>query len=342
MKHSLFQYTNNDLMAFFTSRGLGMREEDNGKIFPEDRDSASVLRVLLDACMDTGVAVDCGTPVSSVRKIFPDFEIRTADTLYYAKALVIATGGKSYPDTGSTGDGYSFAASLGHDSEKCVPALAPVIVKDYRFPDCAGISVPGALVRLYRDGRKERQFRGDVLFTHRGLSGPGILDASRYMLPGDRITVCLTDFGSRDDVDTMLRDLVSASGKKTIKKSITALNVPERLVMTIFGHNSIPPSLTLSQMTKEIRKCLAENMTELSFEVARVGGFNEAMVTAGGVFTSDINPKTMESRIVPGLFFAGEVLDVDGDTGGYNLQFAFSSGFAAAGGIRRFLENAGA
>ena len=342
VKHSLFRYTNNDLIEFFTSRGLGMREEENGKIFPSGREASSVLRVLLDVCRDNGVALHCGNPVRSVRRGDPAFEVRTADVLYRSRVLVIATGGKSYPDTGSTGDGHSFAVSLGHGIEQCIPALTPVIVKDYRFRDCAGISVPGALVRLYRNGKKERQFRGDVLFTHRGLSGPGILDASRYILPGDRVTVCLTDFGSRDDVDTMLRDMVSASGKKSVKNSLGALNVPERLLLKICDLNNIPPSLTLSQMTRDIRKCLVEAVTELSFEVARVGGFNEAMVTAGGVSTGDINPKTMESRIVPGLFFAGEVLDVDGDTGGYNLQFAFSSGFAAAQGICRFLGSPGA
>jgi predicted Rossmann fold flavoprotein len=317
-----------------------MREEESGKIFPENRDASDVLRVLRDACGDNDVEVICGNPVRSVRRVDSGFEALTADALYCTRAIVIASGGVSYPHTGSTGDGYAFAASLGHVVE-CVPALAPVIVKNHQFADCAGISVTGAQVGMYRKGKKERQFRGDVLFTHRGLSGPAILDASRYMRPGDRITVCLTDFGSRDDVDTMLRDMISTSGKKTVKNSLGALHVPERLIQKIFALNNIDPAMTLSQMTRETRKCLAENITALPFDVARTGGFNEAMVTAGGVSLSDISPKTMESRIVPGLFFAGEVLDVDGDTGGYNLQFAFSSGFAAAGGVNRFLKSAG-
>ncbi|HQO01391.1 MAG TPA: NAD(P)/FAD-dependent oxidoreductase [Spirochaetota bacterium] len=341
VKHSLFRFTNNDLVKFFLSRGLGMQEEENGKIFPVNRDASNVLRVLLDACGDNDVVVQCGDPVRSVRRVDSGFEVLTAGAVYCTRAIVIAAGGKSYPHTGSSGDGYAFASSLGHELVECVPALAPVIVKNYQFADCAGISVPGARVGLYRKGKKERQFQGDVLFTHRGLSGPGILDASRYMQPGDRITVCLTDFGSRDEVDTMLRDMISTSGKKTVKNSLGALHVPDRLVQRIFACNSIDPALTLSQMTRETRICLVENITALPFDVARTGGFNEAMVTAGGVSLGDINPKTMESRIVPGLFFAGEVLDVDGDTGGYNLQFAFSSGFAAAGGVSRFLKRTG-
>jgi predicted Rossmann fold flavoprotein len=240
-------------------------------------------------------------------------------------------GGKTYPATGSTGDGYRLAKSLGHTIVEPVAALAPVRVRDYPFAECAGLSFENVMVKLFRNGKKIASNIGDLLLTHHGMSGPVILDMSRNIRPNDEVRVSfITGFADAATLEKKLMQDTSTFGKKSVKNLLAKYGVPERLLTLLFTQSNISLDLTAAELSRETRKTLAWLLIELPFPVEKLGGNNEAMVTRGGVSLSEVNRNTMQSRIVPGLFFCGELLDIDGDTGGYNLQFAFSSGKLAA------------
>jgi predicted Rossmann fold flavoprotein len=232
----------------------------------------------------------------------------------------------SYPATGSTGDGYHFAKQLGHSVVPPKPSLSPVMVKDYGMASISGVSVQEKPVYLYRGNKKIGEHRGDIGLTHKGLSGPGILDFSRHIVSGDILKVNFIDIKA----DEFRNELISASvkgGKTAIQTYLKRFDLPRSLVLLILESINIEPECRLADITKVQRNLLVTSFSEFPFIVDKVGGFNMAMVTAGGVSLNEINPKTMESKLVTGLYFAGEVLDIDGDTGGYNLQAAFSMGY---------------
>ncbi|MCK8518621.1 BaiN/RdsA family NAD(P)/FAD-dependent oxidoreductase [Methanoculleus sp. 7T] len=330
LRPALMNFTNRDLIEFFAARGLRMRAEPGGKIFPETRKSADVLAVLLAECAGRGVDLRCGEAVRAVSRDGDEFVIRTEKATIRADVLVIATGGASYPATGSTGDGYAFARELGQPVTEVAPALAPVYVRDYPFADLAGISFENLSISAYRDGKRVHRQTGDLLLTHTGLSGPGILDASRHILPGDVLRVAFLPDANTEAVRERVVDAVSAGGVRQVKTVLCDLPLPERFVRRLLDLAGIPPEKTCAHLEKKARNAIAASIAEFPFVVERLGGFAEAMATRGGVALDGINPKTMESRIVPNLYCIGEVLDIDGDTGGYNLQAAFSTAALAA------------
>jgi predicted Rossmann fold flavoprotein len=335
VRPSLYGFTNSDLVAFFESRGLSLKEVNAGKIFPESLNGKDVLRVLLNECLKQKVTICYNSGVESIIQVSNGFQLSTADDLYMAKNVIIATGGRSYPSTGSTGDGYVIAHALGHSIAETAPSLTPVYIKDFFFSSCAGISLDQIMVQLYRNGKKIRQEAGDVLFTHKGLSGPGIIDFSRYLLNGDTLKLALVDFKNKEEFEKDFLSEVSANGKKLLKNLLTCYAIPERLIIAIFELYGISLEIKSADLDKRTRKQIVESLMELPFVIDRMGGFKEAMATRGGVNLSEVNPNTMESRLVKGLYFAGEVLDVDGDTGGYNIQFACSSGVLAGKNIQK-------
>ena len=330
LRPALMNFTNRDLIRFFADRGLRMETEPGGKVFPGTRKSADLLAVLLAECAARGVEIRCGDPVREVGRESGGFFVGTEKTTVPADILVIATGGASYPATGSTGDGYTFARALGQPVTEIGPALTPVYVADYPFADLAGISFQGITLTLYRDGRRIRRHTGDLLFTHTGLSGPGILDLSRHILPGDQLKVAFLPGASVEEVRKRLTDVISAGGARQVKTALCDLALPERFVRRLLDLAGIPSGAGCAHLGKKARNALATSLADLPFLVERVGGFNEAMATRGGVALEGIDSKTMASKTVPGLYCIGEVLDIDGDTGGYNLQAAFSTGALAA------------
>ncbi|NYT07952.1 MAG: NAD(P)/FAD-dependent oxidoreductase [Methanomicrobiales archaeon] len=333
LRPALRGFTNRDLVAFFGERGLPVNVEAGGKIFPVTKRASDVLAILLSECARRGVEVFPGQAVRKVSRADGRFFMETGTESYRADAVVIATGGASYPATGSTGDGYRLARELGHTVTEIAPALTPVMVRDYPFPDLAGISFENLPISLVRTGKKVRQASGDVLFTHTGLSGPGILDLSRFILPGDVLKVSFLPGRDQEAARKQVTDALSASGPRQVKTVLAGLPLPERFVRRLLERSGIAPDLTCSHLPKRARQEIIAALTGYPFPVLRLGGFDEAMVTRGGVALHEIDPKTMESTIVPGLFCIGEVLDIDGDTGGYNLQAAFSTGMLAARGI---------
>jgi len=330
LRPALLNFTNRDLIAFFADRGLLMQAEPGGKVFPETRRSADVLAVLLAECSARGVDIRCNEAVVAVGRDGDGFLVRTEKTIIRAGVLVLATGGASYPATGSTGDGYAFARALGQPVTEVAPALAPVYVEDYPFADLAGISFEEITLAVYRDGKRVGRHTGDLLLTHTGLSGPGVLDASRYILPGDVLRVTFLPGVNVEVMRELVADAVMAGGARQAKTVLCDLTLPERFVRRLLDLAGVPPGETCARLPKKARNALAASLAEFPFTVAGLGGFAEAMATRGGVALEGINRKTMASRIVPNFYCIGEVLDIDGDTGGYNLQAAFSTAALAA------------
>jgi predicted Rossmann fold flavoprotein len=335
LKPALMNFQNRDLISFFTERGLPLMTEPGGKVFPRSRKASEILDILVKECAAAQVEIRCGDPVLEISVRDDGFSIRTDQMTYRADQLVIATGGLTYPATGSTGDGFAFARTLGHSVMEVSPALAAVTVEDYRFADLAGISFEDVIISLARPGQKIRRHTGDLLLTHSGLSGPGILDFSRFIRPGDTLRVSFLPSVDRQKVKETLLNRISAAGNARVRTVLTAYDLPERFVNKLLTLAGIGHDLTGAHLSRKDRSALIGLLTGCPFIVGRLGGINEAMVTRGGVSLAEIDPKTMESRLVPGLFFVGEVLDIDGDTGGYNLQAAFSTGALAA---RRIAE----
>ena len=336
---ALNHLTNDALAGFFADHGLPLIELNDGKLFPRTQSSRDVRDVLLAELRNTSVVLRNNTSAESVKQQSDgSFVVQTQAqnandkrTIFFAKRLVIACGGKTYPTTGSTGDGYRFARSLGHSIIEPMPALSPIRVRDYRFAECAGLSFENTNIRLFRGGKKIATATGDLLLTHHGLSGPVILDTSRNIAPGD--TICVSFVRAFADANIFEKQLIDDAiefGRKSAKNMLAKYEIPERLLSLLFVQNEIPLDLSVAEMSRDIRKTLARSIIEQPFVVAKLGGDNEAMVTRGGVALTEIDRKTMQSRLVPNLYFCGETLDVDGDTGGYNLQFAFSSGKLAA------------
>ncbi len=330
LRPALMNFTNRDLIAFFAARGLPMKAEPGGKVFPETRRSADVLAVLLAECAARGVDLRCGEPVRTVERESDEFIVRTEKAAVRAGVLVIATGGASYPATGSTGDGYAFARALGQPVTEVAPALAPVYVGAYPFADLAGISFANIALAVYRGGKRVRRQTGDLLLTHTGLSGPGILDLSRSLLPGDELRVTFLPGMNAEEVRKRVADAVAAGGARQVKTVLADLSLPERVVRRLLEIVGVLPGETCARLPKKARNAIAASLAEFPFTVARLGGFDEAMATRGGVALEGINPKTMASKTVEGLYCIGEVLDIDGDTGGYNIQAAFSTAALAA------------
>lgn len=336
LKPALMNFQNRDLISFFTDRGLPLMTEPGGKVFPLSRKASDVLDILVKECTAAHVEIRCGDPVLAVAARGGEFSIRTSQKTCRADQLVLATGGITYQATGSTGDGYVFARNLGHSVTEVGPALAAVTVRDYPFPDLPGISFTNAIISLARDGQKTRRCAGDLLLTHSGLSGPGILDFSRFIRPGDTLRISFLPGMDYQEMKETLLNRISAAGNARVRTALTAYDLPERFVKKLLTLAGIELDLTGAHLSCKNRSDLIELLTRCPFVVDRLGGIQEAMVTRGGVSLAEIHPKTMESRLVPRLFFVGEVLDVDGDTGGYNLQAAFSTAALAA---RRILEH---
>ncbi|NTW25174.1 MAG: NAD(P)/FAD-dependent oxidoreductase [Lentimicrobium sp.] len=332
LKYSLNKFTNTDLVNFFKESGLESTEDKNGKIFPSTLRSSDVLNVLIEASRKNNVHMLEVFPVSDVTRNADGFIVKTATRLFSCRNLIIATGGLSYPATGSTGDGYSFAKTLGHSIVKTRPALSPIIVQNYRMAHLMGISLQSAMISLFRDGKKADEHRGDIVFTHKGLSGPGIIDFSRSIVSGDILKINFLNLNP----DSFSREFIEAAksnGKLTIQLFLKPFNLPRNLLRFLIEDAGAMPDQQIAEVSRQTRLKLAENLCEYPFFVEKLAGFKYAMSTAGGINLAEVSPKTMESKLVKNLYFAGEVLDIDGDTGGYNIQAAFSTAYVAASAI---------
>jgi len=333
LRPALYAFSNRDLAAYCARRGVPLVEDPDGRAFPRTRRAADVLELLLAEARTLGVAIRTGVRVQGLRAERRGFTASARGVSFPGRAAVLATGGRSYPSLGATGDGYAPAAALGHRIVPPGPALAPVGVGRETcgpFTGCAGVSLRGTQVAVARGGEVLARRRGDVLFTHGGLSGPAVLDLSRYAAPGDLLRVALVPgLDDRAAAEGRLEEEIACHGRRSVANLLSGLGVPGCVARAVAAAAGLPPATKAAELTRAARRELAASLAGHPFPVASLGGWDKAMVTRGGVALDEVDPKTLESRRVPGLFFAGEVLDVDGETGGYNLQAALSTGYLA-------------
>ena len=330
------EFTNNHLTEYLKSHGIPTFTDRNGKIFPKSENAADILNMLLNQCKIKNIPVSCSENVNRVELNDGYFKINTNNETYSCTKLVITTGGKSYPTTGSTGDGYNFARALGHTIIKPKPALTPVYIRNYSFSEISGISLEDRKISLFRNNKKIKVHVGDIGFTHWGLSGPGILDFSRYIESNDVLKINLINTDN-DNFRSIINETAANDGKMTLKRFLKMFELPESLIKQILNELNLDWVIHLADINRNNRNKIIELFCEYPFIVERTGDYNIAMVTSGGVSTKEVSSGTMESKLIKNLFFAGEVLDIDGPCGGYNLQWAFASGWlaglAAAGAL---------
>ncbi len=283
--------------------------------------------MLKDQAQQNGVEITCDAQVTEVSVQDQIFTVRTAARSYQSLQVVIATGGMSYPATGSDGSGYALARSLGHTIIEPTQALTSLVIKDYGLSELSGNSIRDSHITCFHEHEQRRylQADGDLLFTHKGLSGPVILNSSRHIRTGDLITASLfPSQGGETAREEMHRALLS-DPKKQVSTILKSYGLIGRLIEHLLDQLQLSRDVRCAELSKKDRTALVQLLAAYPFTVSRKGYFSSSMVTAGGVSLAEVQRTTMGSRIVPGLFLAGEVLDIDGDTGGYNLQAAFST-----------------
>lgn len=340
---SFSQFSNLDTIEFFNGLGLKTVTERGQRVFPASEKALDVTRALEKFVRSQNCQVRSECPVSGISVGEGHLEISTPRSRLEARRLIIATGGASYPGTGSTGDGYSWAMSLGHTIKPVRPALVPLESSDGWVCGLQGLSLRNVSAWLTAsDGRRMAGEFGEMLFTHFGVSGPIILTLSRMAaseLAQGRKPSLHIDLKPALSEETLDRRIQRDFEKYLRKRISNALNelVPNALVPVLLNKAEIDPEKPVHTVSREERKRLVTSLKDLSLIISGTRPLSEAIVTAGGVATEEIDPRTMESRLVPGLFFAGEIIDIDGNTGGFNLQAAFSTGFVAGTSAARSL-----
>ena len=330
-------YDNEDVQLFFNDNGVPTKVERGMRVFPVSDKAADPVDALILKLQELGVRIITDTRVTAIKAEDNKITgVKAADgTIYPAGAVILATGGASYPGTGSSGDGYKLSEVLGHTIIKPLPALVPLETEEeWVKEEAQGLSLRNVEVTLWADGEKAGQQFGEMLFTHFGVTGPIILTLSRQVAKlldeGNfvELSINLKPALTPEQLDArILRDFEKYQ-RKELKNAMHDL-LPGKLIAPVLDSAYLEPDRMVNTITKEERKRLAETLQNLMLTVTKTRPIAEAIVTAGGVCVKEINPKTMESKIVKGLYFAGEVADVDAYTGGYNLQAAFSMGAAA-------------
>lgn len=339
MYSSFRGFSNYDCMGFFDELGLKFKIERGNRVFPESDHSSDVISALSREMKKQGVNVLLNTQAVSVNSKegrFDSVEISSVSgrRVINADSCIIATGGNSYSSTGSTGDGYRFARELGHNVTEILPALVPLNVREEWEELLMGLSLKNIEVTFYDGDKRLYTDFGEMLFTHFGVSGPVILSASSVLtsVVKDRpvkLSIDLKPAITQEQLDErILRDF-SKEQNKAFKNSLDEL-LPKKLIPVIVMLSGIKPDKRVNEITRQERQGLVKLLKNLEMTVTSTRGFNEAIITHGGVNVKEINPSTMESKIVKNVYFAGEVLDVDAVTGGFNLQVAWSTAFAAA------------
>ena len=342
---SFYGYTNQNVIDFFEDAGVPVKIERGNRVFPISDHSSDVIRALEREMKKVGVKVCLNTEVKSVeaekgkfnKVVLKDTTTKTAD------ACIVATGGLSYRSTGSTGDGFRFAENVGHKVTQCFPSLVPMETKEPWICELQGLSLRNVEAKIL-DGKKElyKDF-GEMLFTHFGVSGPLIISASSYVgkkfmdKNGQKkeltLEIDLKRALTEEQLDQrVLRDF-EENHNRQFKNAITKL-FPTKLIPVMLELGGIDPEKKVNSIEKEERKQFVHLIKHFRMTLTGLRGYPEAIITKGGVNVKEIDPGTMESKLVKGLYFAGEVLDLDALTGGFNLQIAWSTGYAAGNAIQ--------
>ena len=329
-------FTNDDIRAFLERYGVATKVERGGRVFPASDKAADVVGAFLEALHGLRVKVIYG---QTVKKIMIDDgaaagAVTRQNQTYPADVVILAAGGASYPGTGSSGDGYEMAGETGHTIVPLRPSLVPLEVEEEWVKDLQGLSLKNVKATVMQNEKKIADEFGEMLFTHYGLSGPIILSLSKFVAALDRnageisIAINLKPALTEEILDKRLQRDFDKFNRRQIGNALNEL-LPSKLIPVIIDLAFLDPEKPVHQITKPERMRLLTLLTRLTFTIRGPRPIAEAIVTAGGVSTKEINPRTMQSKLIRNLFFAGEVIDIDGYTGGYNLQAAFSSGYVA-------------
>lgn len=335
--YSVFsQFFNWDTWSFFEELNVPLKEERGGRVFPVSDKAADIVNAFADLLRSLAVQIKYNENVSEIKTENGKAVgvITAKGDIFTADSIILATGGASYPGTGSNGDGFKIAQRLGHHIVELHPALVPLECEEDWIKDCQGLSLRNVNVKVIVDGRDEREMFGEMLFTHFGISGPIILSLSRQIaldLKAGKtveLSINLKPALTREQLDKRIcRDFEKYS-RKQIKNALGDL-LPSKMIEDIIDLAFIDGEKFVNQISREERERLVDLLQNLIVTITRTRPLSEAIVTGGGISTKEINPKTMESKLISGLYCIGEVVDVDAFTGGYNLQAAFSMGYAA-------------
>lgn len=323
-----------DTVAFFEDLGVGTKVERGNRVFPVSDKAADVCDAMKHFVLSSGVRIINESVTALVLKDDTVVGVKTANTTYNADSVIVCTGGKSYPKTGSTGDGYTFAKSVGHTVSPLTPSLVPLVSDDLFCKELQGLSLRNVSVSVV-DNNSNREIYsdfGELLFTHFGVSGPTVLSASAHMrdMSDSRYSIHI-DLKPALDFATLDKRLLKDFAKfinKDICNSLFEL-MPKSLVPVILDKCGIDPHTKCNNITVSQREAIVSTLKDLTVPIKGFRPIDEAIVTCGGVSVTEIDPKTMRSKIVNSLYFAGEIIDVDAYTGGFNLQIAFSTGYLA-------------
>ena len=325
-------FDSDDIISLIEESGVKTKVERGNRVFPKSDKSSDIIKALKKQLDSLGVDINLNYEVKTITKddVFEINDDLTCD------CLIVATGGLSYKSTGSTGDGYKFAKQFGHETTKTYPSLVPFNIKEEYCKDLQGLSLKNVTLKLLDQDKVLYEELGEMLFTHFGVSGPLVLSASSFvadkMEDGYKISIDLKPALDEATLDKrILRDFDKYKNKN-FNNSLSDL-LPKKLIPIIIKLSGIDEYKKVNEITKEERQRLVSLIKNLEFNVDGLRGYDEAIITKGGIDVKEINPKTMESKLVEGLYFVGEVLDLDSLTGGYNLQLAWSTGYVAGSSI---------
>jgi len=331
LRHCLHELSADDLRKYFADHGLKTKVEKDGCVFPTTDRATDVAQVLLDHAKESSIRFMYGRCVQKIQKQQGGFKVFTDKDTITAGAVIITTGGLSWPFTGSTGDGYKFAKSLGHTITEPKAALCPLLTAETWPGKLQGVGVPDVVIRAKVENKKFN-VRGPLMFTDNGIGGPAVFDLSRLIteyLPDYKkplqINIDLLPQYDSSRLDKEIVNVCSQHPKKTIA-AVIAQFISKSLAEQLCEMMNLPQTHLCSQLTKIQRKAIVQLLKALPVSIVAAAPIAEATITHGGVSTDEIDPETMESKFCKGLYFAGEVIDVDGPCGGYNLQIAFSTG----------------
>ena len=345
---SFSRFTNNDIISFLNKQGVATKVERGGRVFPASDKAEDVLNAFLKKLKELNVTIKTNFEVT---KILTEGSVSTGIEgknngkieKIMADKIILTTGGKSYPVTGSTGDGYKMAKDLRHTITSLKPSLVPLICNGESKRLCQemqGLSLRNVKVKITENNKVIYEDFGEMLFTHYGISGPIILSASAVLIRYKNIDELLKENKVKIHIDLkpaldeekldnrILRDFEELKNKQF--KNSLGLLLPKKMVEPMVSIIGIDPEKRINEITKEERKTIVKNLKNLELTINGFRGIEEAIVTKGGISIKEINPKTMESKLIQGLYFAGEIIDLDAFTGGFNLQIAWSTGYAAA------------
>lgn len=329
---SIYAFNAETCIKYFEELGLPLKVERGNRVFPKSDKSSDVTRVLEKTMRELGVKIRLNTEVLDiVSENGKITAVKTASENISCDKVIVATGGLSYPQTGSTGDGYKFAKKMGHEVTALYPSLVSIEAKENWVKNLAGVSLKNVELSVKQGKKVIYKGFGEMLFSHKGISGPLVLTASRKIvgIKSDLdIFIDLKPALSEKELDTRLLKDFEKFANKDFKNSLDDL-LPQSLIPVFVDLSLISLTKKVNEITKEERRRVIDLFKNFRLSFKNLAGYNEAVVTVGGVSTREICPQTMESKKISGLYFAGEVIDIDGLTGGFNLQIAFATGYVA-------------